>query len=135
MARRQHPGGDNGVKGRVVVRQALAEPCLDERAVDALPLRFGEHRRREIERVERGEPELGQRGAEKPGAGSRVEDLRVALEEACADCGDGTGGEIVLRACEVVVVDVRDALVLGSQLVEVACAVQAVDVDPPLADR
>jgi hypothetical protein len=34
-----------------------------------------------------------------------------------------------------VVVDGRDALVLGSQLVEVARAVQAVDVDPPLVDR
>jgi len=34
-----------------------------------------------------------------------------------------------------VVVDGRDALVLGSELVEVARAVQAIDVDAPSADR
>jgi hypothetical protein len=78
---------------------------------------------------------LDQRSAQEPGAGSRIEDSHVALEEASADRGDRPRREIVLGAGEVIVVDGRDALVLGSQLVEVARAVQAVDVDPPRADR
>jgi hypothetical protein len=78
---------------------------------------------------------LDQRGAEEPRPGSRIEDSHVALEEASADRGDRPRRDVVLRPCEFVVVDGRDALVLGSQLVEVARAVQAVDVDPPLADR
>jgi hypothetical protein len=78
---------------------------------------------------------LDQRNAQEPGTGSRIEDAGVALEEASANRGDRSRREIVLGAGEVVVVDVRDALVLGPQLVEVARAVQAVDVDPPLADR
>jgi len=78
---------------------------------------------------------LGQLRAEEPCSCSRVEDPRVAFEKARADCGDSTRRQIVLRACEVVVVDGRDALVLGSELVEVARAVQAIDVDAPSADR
>jgi hypothetical protein len=66
---------------------------------------------------------LDQRGAEEPCSGSRIEDSRVALEETSTDCGDRPRREIVLRACEVVFVDGGDALVLGSQLVEVARAV------------
>jgi hypothetical protein len=77
---------------------------------------------------------LDKRGAEEPGPGSCIEDSHVTFEEASADRGDRPRRQIVLGACEVVVVDGRDALVLGSQLVEVARAVQAVDVDPPLAD-
>jgi hypothetical protein len=78
---------------------------------------------------------LDQRGAEQSRSGSRIEDPGVAREEANANRSDRPRREIVVRPGELVVVDRGDAVVLGSQLVEVARAVQAVDVDPPLADR
>jgi hypothetical protein len=57
------------------------------------------------------------------------------LEQATAHLGDRPRREVVVGAGEIVVVDGGDPLVLRPQLVEVAGAVQATDVDPPVADR
>ncbi len=67
-----------------------------------------------------------------PAPASRIRAL--LLEQALADVRDGSWGSVVVRPGEVVVVDLRDSLVLGAQLVEIARAVEAVDVDPPLGD-
>ena len=88
----------------------------------------------EVESIERSESALEQRSSEEPGSRSDVEDSRFSLEESSTDRGDRAGRAVVVGACEVVVVNTRDPLVLGPQLVEVARAVEAVDVDPPLGD-
>jgi len=51
-----------------------------------------------------------------------------------ADVRNRPRREVVVRTCEVVVVDRGDPLVLGAQLVEIARAVEAVEVDPPIGD-
>ena len=70
-----------------------------------------------------------ERGSEKPGTRPRVEDAGGAVDQPSTHVGDRRRRGVVLRAGEVVVVDGRDAFVLGAELVEVAGAVQAVDVD------
>ena len=67
-----------------------------------------------------------------PAPASRIR--ASSREHACADLRDRRRREVVVGAGEVVVVDRSDPLVLGAQLVEVARAVEAVDVDPPIGD-
>jgi precorrin-6B methylase 1 len=74
------------------------------------------------------------RGSEEPRSRTRVEDPSVRREHARADVRDRRRRAVVLRAGEVVVVDRGDPLVLGAQLVEIARAVEAVEVDPPIGD-
>ena len=134
MAGRQHARGDDGVVRRVLVREARTETRLHQRAVDALPLGLREHRRREVEPSSDRESALAERSAEQPRAGAGVEDPGVQ-PEACVRRPPRPPPERGSRlAREVVVVDSSDPLVLGAQLVEVARAVEAVDIDPPVGD-
>ena len=135
VARREDAAGSDRVVGAVGKRQRVAEPPFAKLAVDTLAFGFGEHGRGEVERVERREPARDQRDAEQAGTGACVEDPPVRLEQALADVCDGTWRSIVVRSGQVVVVDLRDSLVLGAELVEVAGAVEPIDVDPRLADR
>jgi hypothetical protein len=134
VARREDTAGSHRVVGAVGKRQRIAEAPFAKLAVDTLAFGFREHGRGEVERIERREPTLDQRDTEEAGAGAGVEDPPLRLEQALADVSDGTWRSIVVRPGEVVVVDLRDSLVLGAELVEVAGTVQPIDVDPRLAD-
>jgi hypothetical protein len=134
VARCQDAAGGDRVVGAVGKRQRVAETPFTKLAVDTLAFGFGQHGRGEVERIERREPARDQRDTEEAGAGAGVEDPPLRFEQTLADVGDGTWRSIVVRPGEVVVVDLRDSLVLGAELVEVAGAVEPIDVDPRLAD-
>jgi len=55
-------------------------------------------------------------------------------EQTLADVCDGIWRSIVVRPGEIVVVELRYSLVLGAELIEVARAVEPIDVDPRLGD-
>ena len=134
VSRGEHAGRDDGVVRARLVGQTFAEPRFDQRSVDALPPRFFQHRRREIERVEPRESVLDERDAEQTGSGAHVEDPGVTIQEPAAHGSNRGRRAVVHRACELVVVDRSDPLVLGAKLVEIAGAVEAIQIDPRVVD-
>ena len=114
VSRREHSRRDDGVVRASLVGQSLTEPRFRQLAVCALPCSLGQHRWREIEPVEPREPAFDERDSEQTGPGTGVEDPGVSVQEAAADGSHRGRRSIVHRACELVVVDRGDPLVLGA---------------------
>ena len=119
---------DDAVVAARLVGEVVAEPALAELAVDALPLGFGKHRRREIEAVERREACVGESHTEETRSRANVEDAGLCRKKPPRDPGDGGRRSVAHAVDELVVVRGGDSLVLAAQLVDAPRSVEPVEI-------